>query len=265
MGLAFVVVYCLFFIHVDTLMDAYGRFLYPLVPLLIWLAIPALAKVLGTFESVAANRNFVLPVLMLAFLLALAPEDISRLHERINSLFNHRNVQAPQSYMQKELEIAKALARFPQIREVRIAFADAGVIPYYTGSIWLDVVGLNDSFIAKTRNRNSLVDYFFIWSPDLVIHPGKVGLSWLQVGHGALGDYLSWSNDPRWDEYEYVGTSRMDDIPYDLQYFVNKSSRFREPLEAFLKRNVVDGWYQPFPLAIGTYYPNGNQATWWHR
>jgi hypothetical protein len=40
-----------------------------------------------------------------------------------------------------------------------------------------------------------------------------------------------------------------------LQYFIRKSSRFRATLEGFLKANVVDGWYDPFPLSIGTYHP----------
>jgi hypothetical protein len=164
--------------------------------------------------------------------------------------------------MQKEYRIAKVLARFPQIKEVRIAFADSGVIPYYSGAIWLDVAGLNDGFIAKTRDKNALVDYFFDWSPDLVIHPGRAGPSWLQDGHGPLGDYLSWSSDPRWNEYEYVGTSNIKDTYYDLQYFVKKSSRLRDPLEGFLKAYVVDGWYDPFPLPLGTYYPKGIQTTW---
>ena len=52
---------------------------------------------------------------------------------------------------------------------------------------------------------------------------------------------------------------------YDLQYFVKKSSRFRDSLGGFLKANVVDGWYEPFPLPIGTYYPQRIQPTWWMR
>jgi arabinofuranosyltransferase len=261
-GSAFAVVYCLFFIHIDTLMDIYGRFLYPLVPIVIMAATPILSRVLSYFESVSYRKTIVLPALMVIFLLAFSPADIFKFYERINRLSTDRSLQANESYMGKELHIAKALARYPQIKEVRIAFADAGVIPYFTGATWLDVVGLNDGFIAKSHNKNDLVDYFFIWSPDLVIHPGKAGLSWLRVGHGPLGDYLSWSKDPRWDEYEYVGTNRMDDIPYDLQYFVKKSSRFRGSLEAFLKANVVDGWYDPFPLPIGTYHPGEIQPKW---
>lgn len=261
-GFSFIFAYCIFFIHIDTLMDIYGRFLYPLVPLLILLTIPFFAKALGFIESISKHKAIVLSVLMVVYLLAFAPADIFKFYERLTWLSSKHNLQANKFYMVKELHIAKVLARFPHIKDTRIAFADSGVIPYFSGAIWLDVVGLNDSYIAKTRDKNKLVDYFFAWSPDLVIHPGKAGYSWLQDGHGPLGDYLSWSNDPRWDDYEYVGTSKMDDISYDLQYFVKKSSRFRGDLDSFLKTNIVDGWYDPFPLPIGTYNPNGTRSTW---
>jgi hypothetical protein len=230
--------------------------------LVILLAIPTLAKALGYFETFSVRNYFVLPAIMVAFLFTFAPTDVFRFYDRLIWLTSKHDLQTHESYMEKELRISKVLARFPQIKQVRIAFADAGVIPYYSGAIWLDVVGLNDGYIARTRENNKLVDYFFDWSPDLVIHPGKAGLSWLRNGHGPLGDYFSWSNDPRWDYYEYVGTSRMDDINYDLQYFVRKSSRYRDPLEHFLKANVIDGWYDPFPLPIGTYKPGAITVNW---
>ena len=258
-GFAFVVEYCLFFAHVDTLMD-YGRFLYPLVPLIILLDIPILAKSIGFFEHMSIYKIPVLPGIMVTFLLAFGPSNITRMNIHIKGLITKEHVQTNGFLMQKEYRIAKILAQFPEIRDVKVAFGDSGVIPYFTGALWLDTVGLNDGFIAKTRDKNKLVDYFFDWSPDLVIHPGRARTSWLQDGHGPLGNYLSWSNDSRWDEYQYVGTSNIIDTYYDLQYFVKKSSRFRDPLEGFLKANVVDGWYDPFPLPIGTYHPKGNSA-----
>jgi hypothetical protein len=254
-GWTFIVVYCLFFTHIDTLMDTHGRFLYPLVPLVILLSIPALAKALGFFESVSIYRMPVLPVIMIIFLFAFGSANLVKINNNIKHLTPNDFMQTSGRLMPKEYRISQALARFPQIKEVRIAFADSGVLPYFSGAIWLDVVGLNDGFIAKTRDKNKLLDYFFNWSPDLVILPGKADRSWFQDGHGPLGDYLSWANDPRWDEYVYAGTSNIQGSTYDLQYFIRKSSRFRATLEGFLKANVVDGWYDPFPLSIGTYHP----------
>ena len=254
-GFAFVVVYCLFFTHIDTLMDTHGRFLYPLVPLIILLATPSLAKIFGFLEPISVYRIPIFPAITVIFLLAFGSSNIIEINHNIKNLTPNDFMQTSQLLMPKEYRISQALAHFPQIKEVRIAFGDSGVIPYFSGAIWLDMVGLNDGFISKMRDKNKLVDYFFNWSPDLVIHPGRAGRSWFQEGHGPLGDYLSWSNDSRWDEYAYVGTSNIQGSSYDLQFFIRKSSRFRDSLEGFLKANVVDGWYDPFPLPIGTYRP----------
>jgi arabinofuranosyltransferase len=264
-GFIFVIVYCLFFVHVDTLMDTYGRFLYPLAPLVILLAIPTLAKTLNFLESISIYKIPALPGVMVVFLIAFGPPNIINIYGNIKNLMLHDQLQASESIMQKEYRISKVLARFPRITEVRVAFNDSGVIPYFTGAIWLDTVGLNDGFIARTLDQSKLADYFFNWSPDLVIHPGKAEQSWLRNGHGPLGDFLSWTNDPRWDEYEYIGTSKTSDSLYDLQYFVRKSSRFRISLEYFLKEHVVDGWYDPFPLSIGTYKPSMERRPIWYQ
>jgi len=262
LGTIFVVVYCFFFSHVDTLMNIYGRFLYPLVPIIILLANPILAKVLGRIEHVDFYKLPVLPAIIIVFLLLFGSTHITNLDSRIKHLSRRDHPQAGEFLMQKEYRLAKALASFPNIKEVRIAFADSGVIPYFSGAIWLDVTGLNDGFLARSHVKEKQINYFFDWSADLVIHPGRAGLSWLQNGHGPLGDYMSWSDDPRWDKYAYVGTSNIKDTDYDMQFFVRKSSPFRGALEGYLKSNIVDGWYDPFPLPIGTYYPKDTQPTW---
>lgn len=263
-GFAFLLVYCSFFAHTDTLMDLYGRFLYPLVPIIILLATPVLATALGYFESVNRHKFLVLTSITVAFLLAFGSSNLLGIYENVSRLTPNDKSQTSESLMQKEYRISRVLARFPQITEVRVAFNDSGVIPYFSGPIWLDTVGLNDGYIATTRDKGKVVDYFFNWSPDLVIHPGKADQSWFRYGHGTLGDSQSWANDPRWDDYEYVGTSRTSDTLYDLQYFVRKSSRFRISLESFLKEYIVDGWYEPFPLPIGTYKPNMEIRPMWY-
>jgi len=115
-GASFAAAYCLFFVHINTLMDTYGRFLYPLVPLVILLATPAVAKVLGFIESISEHKIFVLPVLMVAYLLVFAPADIFKFYDRLVWLASKHSMQDNKFYMVKELHIAKALARFPQIR-----------------------------------------------------------------------------------------------------------------------------------------------------
>ena len=157
--------------------------------------------------------------------------------------------------MQREYQLARALSAFPEIRSTRIAFADSGVIPWFTGALWLDVAGLNDTVIARERDLGVLRDHFFGFAPDLVIHPGQKNFTWVTYGHGPLGDYSEWSSDPRWDDYEYVGTVRTAGDAYDLQLLVRRSSSRAVALSAFLRERVVDGRHEPFPYALGTGEP----------
>jgi hypothetical protein len=252
-GAAFITVYALFFLRADTLMDIHGRFLFPLVPIAVLLAAPALHAALAGLHRLAGPR--LAPMTAVAtILLAIGTADLVAVFSNARRLVTGSAHDQPSGLMSSELNVARALARFPEITAVRIAFADAGVIPYFTGAQWLDVVGLNDSYLARTRDRQPAVDYFFRWAPDLVIHPGSRSDSWIRHGHGPLGDYQSWATDPRWDAYDYVGTTHTGGR-YDLQYFVRRSSPFRESLGAFLKSTVVDGWYDQLPLPIGTYSP----------
>ena len=255
-GIAFIVVNMCFFVRTDTLMDIHGRFLYPLVPIVIFLAIPALKRMLEFIDSTTRERPLLLIVALTGFLLAFGPSYILGVHRNLKHLVPNDGWRSDNSLEQKEFRIVQNFAVFPDILKVRIAFGDSGVIPYFTDALWLDVVGLNDGFIARTRDKRQLVDYFFQWKPDLVIHPGSQGQSWIQYGHGPLGDYLSWANDPRWDDYEYIGTCLTDGPIYDLQFFVRKSSPLFASLSSFLKTSVVDGWYDSFPIPIGTYVPN---------
>ncbi|MGH9309148.1 MAG: hypothetical protein ACRD1U_07230 [Vicinamibacterales bacterium] len=260
-GAVLVVLYGLFFARTDTLMDIHGRFLFPLVPIAALMATPALAAALTGLDALAGPR--VAPLCAtLAFVLAFGTADLAAAFSNARRIATAGRKERPAGLMASELRVAQALAQYPQITAVRMAFADAGVIPYYTGAPWLDVVGLNDSVLARTTDRSRAIDYFFNWTPDVIIHPGSESSSWIRHGHGPLGDYSSWAEDPRWDAYEYVGTTRTSGR-YDLQYFVRRSSRLRETLVPFLRSRVVDGWYEPFPLPIGTYAPTPGAAVQW--
>jgi hypothetical protein len=253
LSLGFIMIYASFYVRIDTLMDFEGRFMYPLLPILIYLTIPILAIALSALESRMIGRTLYFSGIAVVFVLVFGAQDILQFGGNIKSLTPDNGWETSNSLMQKEFRIAQELSTFPGIESLRIAFGDSGVIPYFTGSIWLDVVGLNDSTIARTRNREQLVNYFFGFQADLVIHPGSKDFTWITYGHGPLGDYASWSEDPRWDDYLYVGTSKTDRSSYDLQYFVRKSSPYFKSLKDFLKTNIVDGWYEPLPYRIGTW------------
>jgi hypothetical protein len=161
--------------------------------------------------------------------------------------------------MQKEYALARKMARFPGIRQMTIAFADAGVIPYFTEARVIDVVGLNDRFIARERRLPQLVDSVFKRRPDLFILPAGVnGGLWIEFGHGPLGNYRQWTHDRRWDKYTYAGTATTN--IYDLHFFVRNDYARQRELREFLVSHVVDLKHAAFPLPIGSRVPAASRA-----
>ena len=253
----------LFFARSETLMDIEGRFMYPMLPILIYCAIHPLVAVLGRVEARRPGK-LSLCATTLVCLLVFGTAPVLGMGDNLRKIAAGPAPGASDPLMQKELRIARSLARFPEIEQVRIAFADSGVLPYFSGAIWLDTVGLNDSFIARTRDRRAIVDHYFRWRPDLALLPSNADFSWIRYGHGPIGDVTAWAHDPRWDDFDYVGTSLTDGRIYDLQYFVRKDSRFAPALTAYLRQHVVDGWYAPLPFEIGSRRANPSAPPTWN-
>ena len=265
LGISFVVLDLLFFVRSDTLADMAGRFLYPLVPLLLFLAFP-IFKTLGDVITKSLEVRWVAPILAaLLLVLLVSGTTVSNLRGQI-TLSRYTQAQETmnaQLLENRQLELAESLSKFSRIKETRIAYGDAGIVPYYTGALWLDPVGLNDSFLARTKNQDSAVDYFFSQSPDLVLLPKEKTGGLISFGHGPLGDYSSWADDPRWDDYEYVGTMLRDDAPYDLLFMVRKESANAEELSVYLRTKVVDGWDKATPIRLGTKEVQQNDTSSW--
>lgn len=246
--------YVLFFLRTSTLMDIEGRFLFPLVPIALAIASPVIDKVIRwTLDRGTRHLGWAaIPVAVALVVTAnITPQSLGRMLD-LRSLPSAPERMTAQLDANVQLRLARALASLPSIRTVKIAYGDAGVIPYYSGAQWLDPVGLNDSFIARTRDKAALIDYFFDAKPDVVFLPSDHGGSWITYGHGPLGDYQSWSSDPRWDGYNYIGTVRRTDTPYDLQVLVRSSAPDAAVLAGHLKKNVVNGRYEELPLPLGT-------------
>lgn len=261
-GWALVVLYLAFYARTETIMDVGGRFLFPLGPVLVLLASPLLVRMLGFVHLRTRGRVVWTAAASAAFLLVFAPgfADVveSAQQLRPGAVQLDRN-----TVMMEEYRIARRLSRYPGIRDVHIAFGDSGVIPYYTGARWLDVVGLNDSFIARRSDLQVLVDYFFRSSPDVAIQVAGRDHAWLTEGHGPLGNLDAWADDPRWDDYDYVGTNLTSPGSYDLHWLLRRGSPHRDRLGAFLRTRVVDGWYEVLPLRLGTQNPPDPSAIEW--
>lgn len=242
-------------LRTNTLMDAEQRFMYPLLAPLAICALPAIRRigdiVLAQTQSILPHLGVCLALVFVAvapstdFLQNVTGGAVKMLSSR--ALIDQGD---STSLMQVEKRLASQLSEYPSVAETKIAFGDAGVMAYATKAPWLDVVGLNDNFIARERNLDALTDYVFEQNPDLVIMVSDDHQNWIDYGHGPLGDYPSWSDDRRWDAYEYVGTTATS--AYDLFFLVRRESQRFDSLKGFLRQRVVDGWYEELPIRLGS-------------
>lgn len=254
LALATVIVYLGYFLGTETLMDIEGRFTYPMSALLVLLTIPTLSVVVDAatrldrrwwMATLLSLVSFLLVAANIPYATVVRAVDVSRYTAATQSV-------SDQLGANPQLRIAHVLADFPQIEQTLIAYGDAGVIPYFSRAQWLDPVGLNDSFIAHNRDHEALVNYFFERRPDLVVLPGDHDGGWITYGHGPLGNYSAWASDPRWDEFEYVGSIMRSDTPYDLHFMIRRESAIAGELSKYLRSDVVDGWYAEVPHPLGS-------------
>jgi arabinofuranosyltransferase len=256
--------YLLFFLRVDTLMDIYGRFLFPIGLLTVFLALRSFEKIGDLLSRLSAGRPMLGGVAIAAALLVLFMLPEGRGVGDLRGLYGKPGIYPGRVLMEREKELARSLASYPGIRSLHIAFGDAGVIPFFTGAKFTDLVGLNDSFIARSVDHKALVTYVFDREPDLILHAATPDNEWITFGHGRLGNLQSWSLDERWDRYEYVGSVRPGPKSYDLHAFVRRDSKHADELDSFLLSCVLDGKYRVFPIAIGTYRPPDALRPGWY-
>jgi hypothetical protein len=245
--------YLAYYPTVDTLMDVANRFYFPLVPLLVFLAAPAVAPALRRLESLPPRLGPLWLGVSLVWLLVVRAPLVADLDHALRDYRHRLRAGKARAFdpPRPSPEVA-ALAAFPAIRQTRIAGADAGVIPYFTEALWLDVAGLNDRFIARERDVGRLVDHVFGQRPDLFIHAATDDHQWITFGHGPLGNYRTWAGDPRWDGYAYIGSWRPAHRLYQLHFLVRRDAAHGSALAEWLLRRVVDGRYEALPLALGT-------------
>jgi arabinofuranosyltransferase len=249
LALWFIIAYTLFYVRIDTLMDFYSRFLYPITPFLFYITIPAIISIyrrLSRLTQYSAN-NYIITSGFFILLFIYTPNIPNDVLRAIRFQSNYTD---PELLMQKEITIAKKLSQYKDIRNISIAFGDAGVIPYYTDSEFLDLVGLNDHFIARERDIHRLTDYLFGKKTTLIILPTNRDFTPINYGHGPLGDYSKWSHDPRWDDYVYIGSVPSD--LYILNFFVRMDDKRFSEFSTFLIKNVVEELYLEFPGPIGS-------------
>lgn len=249
----FCLFYLLFYMRVDTLMDVAGRFLYPMAIFLLYLSIPILDRVFTQLSQQTMPLQAKIPLTVLGIILLVNPASIGQTISNYQQI-SSRSV-SPETLAQREYQVAVQLSKYERIKKVRIAFGDAGVIPYFTEALILDDVGLNDRFIATETDLTRLTNYYFGQKPDLAIVTSNKDLTWTKNGHGHLGDFSRWATNANWDEYIYSGTVKTEN-GYDLQFFLRKNMTDFNNFHQYLQQKVVDGYYDTFPMQIGNYNPD---------
>jgi hypothetical protein len=77
----------------------------------------------------------------------------------------------------------------------------------------------------------------------------RTDFSFIQNGHGPLGDLAQWATHPGWNDYVYAGTFKRPD--YDVHLFVRRDHERFERLVSFLKSRVADVVLHPLPFRLG--------------
>ena len=133
-------------------------------------------------------------------------------------------ITADTAYNDRYRQIAEAFRSIPHHEDVTLAWADAGILPYYSGLRFLDVVGLNYTPIAHARTPEEVVRLIAEAKPDIIFIPLKSGTdSIIRFGHGLIGPaYPELLRQPEMQSYKPIAL-----IPqgvYDLDVYVDTLS-----------------------------------------
>src|SRR5579884_1078180 len=92
------------------------------------------------------------------------------------------------TYEDRYRALAAQFRSIPGHERITLAWADAGILPYYSGLRNIDLAGLNSNAIAHARTPGEVISYVLSERPDLVFIPIDLttGQPYGQ-GHGLIG------------------------------------------------------------------------------
>jgi hypothetical protein len=216
---------------VDVLMNVFNRFLLPFQLILYLLTGPLISRLNRSLskEATPEDSHAVIGIACsVALLVVLLPyRDLV-----VNTMRGIGPTPNEKDLMTRELLFARCLQQYPGLSKVSIAFGDAGVTAYFTGTYFIDIAGLNDPVIAKSK-RQDAVDYLLNARPILLIGASANG-HWVDFGHGQLGDCRTWIGDSRMDNYRYVATVQTNN--YNLEMLVRKDYADFNGLSTWLRK-----------------------------
>jgi hypothetical protein len=125
------------------------------------------------------------------------------------------------------------------------------VIAYESRVRHIDMVGLNDRFIARERKLEKLTAYLFERKPDIILQRDRADGSLITYGHGVLGDHTKWAEHPGWDHYAYAGSIiDMEPWRHELHVYVRREAP--ASLLTYVQRRVVDVVHAEPPVVYGS-------------
>jgi hypothetical protein len=250
--LIFILTFTIFYTQIDTLSDVYNRFLYPVTPFIFYLTLPLLVKIyyllFMQIKKLNIVKSLIIYILFFSILSSTNPSTFI-----LDLLHKQGQTKISDTLMVKRIEIGEKLKYYNDNTDddINVAYADAGALAYYFEGKFIDIVGLNNNYIAhNSDNFDLLVDYFFALNPTLAIIPATHDKRWIDYGHGTLGNYQKWMIDRRWNNYMFAGIVTSSDN-YELYFFVNKGYNNHKKLLNFIDMNIVDENPEYCPIPYG--------------
>jgi hypothetical protein len=193
-----VYVLLVFYVFTNPLIGDNFRFLNPATALSVFIAAYGLYRLVTRFQRAPLLRCAAGAAV--GYLLLVQPAAALTL-ERLQTL----SVNAPHSPLYQTAEALRDTGV-----PLRVAYGDAGMLPYIARNVtFLDVVGLNDSAIARQGQREGagwVKDYIFQWQPNLIgLYIEKDGHIFNRA-HGVIGTaYSDLYTDARFAAYDLAG------------------------------------------------------------
>lgn len=153
----------IFFLFPMHIMGVGHRFLIPLFPFIVLLAVLGAKEILKKYQA-TLGRSVLVSILLTGFIISYV---YLQIHERTNEMTAIRNY--GQSLQDSHVKLGKALTKYAD-RGYTIALGDAGAIPFYSKWKVTDTFGLNNLEIAIMRSKG-FYDPMVVFktNPDLLI------------------------------------------------------------------------------------------------
>jgi hypothetical protein len=125
--------------------------------------------------------------------------------------------------------IVRSLQGLPDSRSLLVAYGDAGYVIYRSHVRHLDLVGLNDTRIAHSKNDQERLGILLNEQPDLLLLPATPLDSCYALVEQAFGA----THDTR-----FIPVAMTSAFPYPLVYFVNLTSPRANELRRALDEQI---------------------------